>query len=117
MYAAIKKVQRTPPLKDKDGVLWRSRPAVRTCDSPSPAIRAEVRAWVMEDLMAMVNEEGGGCHQQPPISIMGRSGVVDVTNGSWGAWKGHNPQNHGGGCSGNHHCVVSRKVHGVGNAR
>jgi hypothetical protein len=81
-------------------------------DPPSPVICAEVQAWVMEDLMAMVNEEGRGHCQQPPISIVGRGGVVNVTDGSWGAWKGYNPQNHGGSCSGNHRNVGSRKVHG-----
>ncbi len=86
-------------------------------DPPSPAIRAEVRAWIMEDLMAVVNEKGGGRRQQPPKSIAGRSEVVNVTNGSWGAWKGHNPQNHRGGCSGNCRSVGSRKVHGMGNTR
>ncbi len=86
-------------------------------DPPSPAIGAKVRAWVMEDLMAVVNEEGGGCRQQPPISIAGRSGVVNVPDGSWGAWKGHNLQNHGGSCSGDHCSVGSRKVHGIGDTR
>ncbi len=67
--------------------------------------------------MAVVNEEGGGCCQLPPISIVGRGGVVNEADGSWGAWKGCNLQNHGGGCSGDCRSIGSRKVHGMGNTR
>ncbi len=52
-------------------------------DPPSPAIRDEVKAWVKEDLMAVVSEESGGSRQQPPIRAM--SGVINVTDRSWGA--------------------------------
>jgi hypothetical protein len=52
-------------------------------DPPSPAIRNKVQAWAKEDLMAVVREESGGSHQQPPIR--GRSGVINVTDSSRGA--------------------------------
>jgi len=48
--------------------------------------------------MPLMGKESGGSHKQPPIAIAGGSGVVDVANGSRGAEKRHDPQNHRGGC-------------------
>jgi hypothetical protein len=79
-------------------------------DPPSPAICNKVQAWVKEDLMAVVSEESGGSRQQPPIR--GRSGVINVTDRSQGAYKRHYPKNHRNGCSDERHVIIQR-VHGL----
>ena len=49
----------------------------------------------------------GSC-QQPPVAIAGGSGVVDVADGSQGANKRHDPQNHRGGRGDKRRCDVGR---------
>ena len=60
--------------------------------------------------MPLMGKESGGSRQQPPVAFAGGSGVVDVADGSRGAWKRHDPQNHRGG-RGDERCRDVGRIH------
>ncbi len=56
------------------------------------AIGSEVRAGVVDHLVALMGEECQGGGKKPPIGIQG--GTVNISNGGGGATKRHYPQHH-----------------------
>ncbi len=56
------------------------------------AIGSEVRAGVVDHLVALMGEERRGGGEKPPIGIQG--GIVNIPNGGRGSTKRHHPQHH-----------------------